>query len=185
MDRDGRLKWIVIGVLSFLVMSMGFWGLSMRKEMSSDRARNASLDSQLTQAKAERDQAKASLAGDGIPAITGFAQAFFVFNKLSDRYAQAKPFLTDNGYKSLFPSGPADSIADSPVPISATISQVEPYFRRIDERHGSGMLVLKHELKVNNAVSATITYVKLALIRANESAPYLIDRVEIVHQQKL
>jgi hypothetical protein len=184
MEIDEKIKWIAIGVLFFLLMSVTFWALSLKSAQSDEQFRNTSLTSQLAELQKERDQAKAALAGDGIPTINGFAQAFFVFNQLSDRYKQAKPFLTENGYKSLFPSGPPDEIPKNTVPISATVSEVEPYFHRIDETHGTGMLVLKHQLKINDVVSATITYVRLDMTRSDVKQAYLINRVEIVHQQK-
>lgn len=185
MEVDEKLKWIAIGILFFLLASVTFWGLSVRRAWSDEQVRNASLASQLSELKKERDQAKAALSGDGIPVISGFAQAFFVFDQLSDRYSKAKPLLTENGYKSMFPSGPPDEIPKSSLPISGTVSDVEPYFHRVDEMRGTGMLVLKHHLKINNVVSTTITYVRLALIRSSDKQAYLIDRVEIVHQQKL
>ncbi|CAG7643619.1 hypothetical protein ACFQI7_10145 [Paenibacillus allorhizosphaerae] len=185
MEIDERIKWIVIGVLFFLFMSATFWGLSAKRAVSDGQSRINALTQQITEVTKERDEAKAFLAGDGIPTITGFAQAFFAFNRLSDRYSQAKSFLTENGYKSLFPSGPEGEIPKDTVPISGAVSDVEPYFHRIDERRGTGMLVLKHQLKVNNVASTTLTYVKLSMIRADAKQAYLIDRVEIVQQQKL
>ncbi|ULL18344.1 hypothetical protein DVH26_30100 [Paenibacillus sp. H1-7] len=185
MEFDEKIKWIAIGVLFFLLTSVSLWGLSAKRAWSDEQARNASLTSQLSELKKERDQAKAALAGDGIPTIAGFAQAFFVFDQITDRYTKAKPLLTENGYKSLFPSGPADEIPKSTLTISGTVSDVEPYFHRVDETHGTGMLVLKHHLTINNVVSTTITYVRLALVRSADKQAYLIDRVEIVHQQKL
>lgn len=185
MEIDERIKWLVIGVLFFMLISVAFWGLSAKRAASDGQARIDALTRQVAQISKERDDAKSMLAGDGIPTIAGFAESFFVFNRLSDRYNQAKPFLTENGYKSLFPSGPEGEIPKDTVPISGAVSDVEPYFHRIDERRGTGMLVLKHQLKVNGVASTTLTYVKLSMIRADDKQPYLIDRVEIVQQQKL
>lgn len=178
------LKNIIIGFLIILVVVFAATTFTANHKASQAQTEAQQLNS----IKQNKQDAKEDWQ-DMITArkvVEEFIKGSFDYSSDSDdRYEKAKPFVTNNGLKSMNPSSSDGKFPklNKDFKIVSSVNNLEAYVTPLNSTTARAIAIFDNDMLVNSTDSTSQVILKCKLVFNKEKHQYLVDSAEIISQQ--